>query len=130
MSDDFMIKNSNLSVADAVSRIEAAIEKAPPTLMAKIDHGAGAAKAGLELEETVVLVFGAPKVGTPFMQANRMAGLDLPAKILVYSEDGQTKIAYLKAEALAARHGAATDAAQSVTQMGKALDALSQAGVE
>lgn len=130
MDADYVIKQTSLDVADAVTRIEAAIEKAPPRLMAKFDHGANAANAGLELEDTVVLVLGAPPVGTPIMQANRLAGLDLPAKIIIYAEGGQTKIAYLKPEALAQRHGLDGAAEQQITQMAKALDGLSGAGVE
>lgn len=91
----YIVKETALPVAEAVARIEAAIEAAPPKLMAKIDHGANAAAAGLELGDSVLLVFGAPKVGTPIMQANPMAGLDLPVKILVWRDGDVTRIGYL-----------------------------------
>lgn len=37
-------------------------------VMARIDHGAAATKAGLELRPTEVLIFGNAKAGTPLMQ--------------------------------------------------------------
>ena len=126
----FIVKDSALTVTEAVARIEAAIEAAPPKLMARIDHGANAQGAGLELGQSVLLVFGAPKVGTPIMQANRMAGLDLPAKILVWDEGGQTKIGFLDPAALGERHGVAAAAAKQLAMMAKVLDKLSGAGVE
>ena len=126
----FIVKDSALSVADAVARIEAAIAAAPPRLMAKIDHGANADGAGLELGDTVLLILGAPKVGTPIMQANRMAGLDLPAKILVWDEGGQTRIGYLDPAALGERHGVSDAASKQLGMMANALGKLSGAGVE
>ena len=127
---EYIVKDSALSVAEAVAKIEAAIEAAPPTLMAKIDHGANAGKAGLELGESVLLIFGAPKVGTPIMQGNRMAGLDLPVKILVWDEGGQTRIGYLDPAALGKRHGVTDSAAKQLGMMTKVLDKISGAGVE
>ena len=102
--EGFGVKDGALSVSDTVAKLEMIIEKAPPTLMAKIDHGAGAKKAGMDIGESVLLVLGAPKIGTPMMQSNRLIGLDLPAKILVYSEDGKTKIAYTDPQMLKDRH--------------------------
>lgn len=102
--DGIVVKDGALSVADTVAKLEMIIEAAPPSLMAKIDHGANAKKAGMDIGESVLLVLGAPKIGTPMMQSNRLVGLDLPAKILVYSEDGQTKLAYTNPQILKDRH--------------------------
>ena len=67
------------------------------------------------------MVLGAPKIGTPMMQSNRLIGLDLPAKILVYSEGGQTKIAYTAPRILRDRHQV-TGADAQFEGMAKALD--------
>jgi len=130
IDDNYIVKASALPVAEAVNRIEAAIENAPPKLMAMIDHGANASDAGFELDDTVLFILGAPPVGTPIMQANRLAGLDLPAKILVFSADGRTQIAYLAPERLADRHGVSDAASIQIAQMAKVLDAITSAGVE
>lgn len=119
--DGFVVKDGALSVSDTVAKLEMIIEAAPPSLMAKIDHGANAQKAGMDIGESVLLVLGAPKIGTPMMQSNRLIGLDLPAKILVFSQDGQTKIAYTDPQVLKARHEVSGADAQ-FAGMANALD--------
>jgi uncharacterized protein (DUF302 family) len=52
-----------------------------------------------------VLIFGNPKLGTPLMQSNPRAGVDLPLKVLAWEDDkGQVWIGYTKPDALAARY--------------------------
>ncbi|KKL48344.1 hypothetical protein LCGC14_2326450 [marine sediment metagenome] len=87
------------SVADAMERLEAAVEKAGATVFAKVDHGAGAEKAGLDLADSQLLIFGNPDLGTPVMQQDILAGLYLPLKVLVYGDgEGQTWVAYEEVE--------------------------------
>ena len=59
---------------------------------------------GLTLRDTTVVIFGNPKGGTPVMEAVPTAALDLPLKILVWDDAGQTKVSYLDPQALAARY--------------------------
>jgi uncharacterized protein (DUF302 family) len=127
--DGIIVKNGALSVSDTVTKLEAIIEAAPPSLMAKIDHGANAKKAGMDIGESVLLVLGAPKIGTPMMQSNRLIGLDLPAKIRVYSENGQTKIAYTNPQILKDRHQI-SGADGQFEGMAKALDAFTMKASE
>jgi uncharacterized protein (DUF302 family) len=53
------------------------------TLFANINHAAGAAKIGESLNPTELVLFGNPQTGTPLMQSNQTAGIDLPQKILI-----------------------------------------------
>lgn len=122
-ADNWIIKTGMSSVSETVAKLEAIIERAPPSLMAKVDHGANAKKAGLDIGESVLLVLGAPKIGTPMMMENRLAGLDLPAKILVYSQNGETKIAYLDPLSIKQRYGL-NNADKQVEMMSKALAAF------
>ena len=74
--------------------------------MARIDHAAGAAKAGMKLRPTEVLIFGNPKSGTPLMQAAQTLGIDLPLRALVWQDEAEkTWVAYNDPEWLAERHG-------------------------
>ena len=43
------------------------------------------------------MIFGNPKAGTPVMQAAPLAALDLPLKVLVWDDGGQTKLTYHRA---------------------------------
>ena len=74
---------SRFSVGETVERLEAVLAAKGITLFALIDHSGEAAKVGLRLPETKLLVFGSPKAGTPVMLASPTSALDLPLKILV-----------------------------------------------
>lgn len=97
---DFERMEAKGSVDDAFSRLETAVEGAGATVFATVDHGQGAADAGLELEPSKLLIFGNPQLGTPVMQGDPMAGLVLPLKMLVYSDGGQTYVAYEEVEGM------------------------------
>jgi uncharacterized protein (DUF302 family) len=81
-------------VATVVERITAALRARDVTLFARIDHAAGARAAGLELPDEVVLVFGSAAGGTPVMQADPRAGIDLPLRMLVWDDGGTTRVAH------------------------------------
>ncbi|MBJ3763082.1 DUF302 domain-containing protein [Maribius pontilimi] len=92
---DYQRMEAQGSVADAMARLESAVEGAGATVFAKVDHGAGAASVDMDLPDSQLLIFGNPMLGTPVMQADPLAGLQLPLKILVYGDgDGQTWVAY------------------------------------
>jgi uncharacterized protein (DUF302 family) len=97
-------KLSRLSVEETVVRLSAEIEARGLKLFALIDHSGEAEQAGLDLRETKVVMFGSPAAGTPVMQAEPLAALDLPLKALVWDDDGQTKITYTAPAELAARY--------------------------
>ncbi len=128
-AENWIVKESPHSVEKTADNLVAVIEKAPPTLFARIDHAAGAKKAGLELEPTTLVIFGNPKVGTPIMQANRKAAMDLPTKILIWSEGGKTMMGAVAPDALKARHGI-DGAEKSFKVMGGALNNLMEAAAK
>jgi uncharacterized protein (DUF302 family) len=99
------------SVGETVDRLKAAIGARGIKLFAVIDHSGEAAAAGLELRDTKLLIFGSPQAGTAVMAARPLAALDLPLKLLVWDDDGQTSVSYVPPSALAARHALADDLA-------------------
>ncbi|WP_276165686.1 DUF302 domain-containing protein [Zobellia alginiliquefaciens] len=75
------------------------------TIVAEVNHTANAASAELELNPTKIIFFGNPNLGTPLMQVNQQAGLDLPQRILVYQSDSEeVYIGYNSTTYLANRH--------------------------
>lgn len=102
--EGWIIKDSNNSVSDTADKLVKIIEGAPTKLFARIDHAAGAKSVDMELADSTLIIFGAPQIGTPIMQQNIMAGLDLPIRVLIWDDNGQTKIGYLDPEALKARY--------------------------
>lgn len=126
--DDWVTKESPNSVAETVAALAAAIEQAGAKVALTLDHQANAKSAGLELPATTVVIFGNPKLGTPLMQENRRIALDLPQKMLVWDEDGQTMVGYVEPEELADRYDIDDDS-DAVGAMEKALDKLSDAAI-
>jgi len=117
-------KASPWSVADTVSRLEAVLVAKGLKLFAVIDHSGEAAANGLELRETKVVIFGSPQAGTPVMAAVPIAALDLPLKVLVWADGGETKITYTAPGELAARYGLSDELAARLAGIGPVTDAV------
>ena len=96
---------SNHSVSETVERLKNILQSRGVTLFAMIDHSGEAAKAGLKMAETKLLIFGNPKAGTPVMVASPSSALDLPLKALVRTdEQGKVWVSYNSPEYLQERH--------------------------
>jgi len=104
-TDATVTKTSPWSVADTVSRIEQVLAAEGIKLFAVIDHSGEARAAGLELRDTKVVIFGNPTAGTQVMDAAPLAALDLPLKVLIWADAGQTRVSYAPPATLAARYG-------------------------
>jgi uncharacterized protein (DUF302 family) len=94
------------SVDQTVGRIEALLRAKGIMLFALIDHGGEAAKVGMKMPPTKLLIFGKPEAGTPLMLAAPRSALDLPLKILVWQDArGQVWVSANSAAYLRERHG-------------------------
>jgi uncharacterized protein (DUF302 family) len=78
-----MSRRSTRNVPETVAAIRAAADARGATVIAVIDHAAGAREAGLDMPETRVVIFGNPKAGTPMMLEHPDLALDLPLRVLV-----------------------------------------------
>jgi uncharacterized protein (DUF302 family) len=101
---------SNHSVDETVDRLKNLLQSKGVTLFAVIDHSGEAAKVGMKMPNTKLLIFGNPKGGTPLMLAAPSIAIDLPLKILV-AEDARGKVwvSYNSPEYLKERHGLPQD---------------------
>ena len=122
-----IVKRSALSVEETFNKLKETVAAKGLQIMAEVPHDKGAAKVGLELRPTRVLVFGNPKVGTLLMQSNQEIGLDLPLKILIHENAaGETIVSYYDTSFLSARYGI-TDKEMVVQKVNAALDAITNA---
>jgi uncharacterized protein (DUF302 family) len=117
-------KLSPRSVAGTVSRLTGMVSAKGMKLFAVIDQSAEARQAGLALRDTTLVIFGSPAAGTPVMAASPLAALDLPLKVLVWADAGQTKVSYLAPAALAARHQLSPGLAGNLAGIDPLTDAL------
>lgn len=93
-----------------VTRLLDAISHRGLTVFAQIDHAAAAREAGMELPDEVVIVFGNPRSGTPLMQTDPRVGIELPLRMLVWNQAGQTIVGYNDPKAFAAAYDLTTQA--------------------
>jgi uncharacterized protein (DUF302 family) len=121
---DITTKLSRRSVADTVSAFTSILAAKGVKLFAVIDQSAEASQAGLSLRETTLVIFGSPKAGTPVMAAVPLAALDLPLKMVVWSDEGQTKVSYTSPAALAARYQLPPELAGNLAAINALTDAL------
>ena len=117
-------KLSPLPVAGTVAKLTGILSAKGVKLFAVIDQSAEARQAGLSLRETTLVIFGNPAAGTPVMAASPMAALDLPLKVLVWDDDGQTSVTYYSPAAVAARHHLDADLARNLASIDALTDAL------
>jgi uncharacterized protein (DUF302 family) len=117
-------KLSALPVAATVAKLTGMISAKGIKLFAVIDQSAEARQVGLSLRETTLVIFGSPAAGTPVMAASPLAALDLPLKVLVWDDDGRTKVSYYSPDALAARYHLGTDLAGNLAAVNTLTDAL------
>jgi uncharacterized protein (DUF302 family) len=96
---------SNHSVDGTVERLKGILQAKGITLFALIDHSGEAAKVGMKMPPTKLLIFGSPRAGTPVMLAAPSSAIDLPLKILVWEDDqGKVRITYTSPGYLQERH--------------------------
>jgi uncharacterized protein (DUF302 family) len=108
-------KPSNHSVETTVEKLKAILQNKGVTLFALVDHSGEAAKAGLQMRPTKLLIFGSPKAGTPLMLAAPSTAIDLPLKILVAEDPGgKTWISYNSPAYLQQRHNFPSDLLQNI----------------
>ena len=97
---------STHSVDQTVTRLQAVLDSKNVKVFAVIDHSGEAAKIGMEMHPTKVVIFGAPKSGTPLMLAAPSVAIDLPLKALIAEDDGgKVWITWNEAAYLRGRHG-------------------------
>ena len=96
---------SNHTVDATVEKLKGILDAKSVTLFALVDHSGEAAKVGMEMRPTRLLIFGSPKAGTPLMLAAPSVAIDLPLKILVWEDEGgQAWVSYNTPEILLERH--------------------------
>ena len=82
---------STFNVEETADRMMSILNKKGMTIFNRIKHSENAAKIGIELRKTELIIFGNPKVGSPLMDCQQSVAIDLPQKALIW-EDGNAKV--------------------------------------
>jgi uncharacterized protein (DUF302 family) len=109
--------------AETLAALLAAIERHGLAVFARIDHAAAAREAGLELPAEEVVIFGNPRAGTPLMVDDPQIGIELPLRMLVWSDEEGVALGYRDPRGLAALYQVTPHRA-TLDQMAALLRAL------
>ena len=114
---------SRYSVDETVQRLQSAFAAKGLQVFALIDHSGEAAKVGLKMRPTKVLIFGSPKGGTPLMVAAPSLAIDLPMKALIAEDEtGKVWLTYNSPEYLKERHGVPEDLIRNLAGAGPLME--------
>jgi len=103
--DGIVTVKSRYSVSETVNRITRSVEDKGIILFGVIDQAKLGSAAGNEVRPSRLVMFGNPALGTTFIAANPLAGLDWPVRVLVYqAKDGSVYAAYTDFGWIAKRH--------------------------
>ncbi len=120
---DIIVKPSEYSVDETIKNIKQIVKAKGFGVFAVINHQGNAKMADMELNESKVIIFGNPKVGTFLMQEDMKVALDLPLRILVYKDKSdQVKIAYRDGSWIKDHHLLTSDTLTN--QINKGMDSI------
>jgi uncharacterized protein (DUF302 family) len=102
---DIVSKTSPRGFDETVARLLEVIRSTGLKVFDVIDQRDEASHVGLDLRPTTLVMFGNPVAGTPIMQAFPLSALDLPLKILIWSDDDVTHVSYYSPQSIAEKHG-------------------------
>lgn len=96
---------SAFNVGETADRMEKILDEKGMTIFKRIKHSEGAAKVGIELRDTELIIFGNPKAGSPLMKCQQSVAIDLPQKALIWEDDkSNVWISYNDPNYLKTRH--------------------------
>jgi uncharacterized protein (DUF302 family) len=116
---------SSRGFVETVKHFEAVLAARGLTVFAKIDFSGDAARVGLQMPPTQMLIFGNPKAGTPVMIAAPGSALDLPLKVVISERaDGKVWLSYNTPEYLAERHDIPAELVKNISAIRTLVQAV------
>ena len=104
-SDGVITKPSSESVAQTIDGLRRLMADRGFTVFNVIDHSGVAERAGVQMPDSKLVMFGKPTVGAAVMLAAPLAALDIPLKVLVWEDgNGAVSVSYNSPGFLAERH--------------------------
>jgi len=92
-------------MTETIARLKQDIADKGIKFFIEVDQSKLAAEAGISVRPSTLLIFGNPPLGTLFIAANPLAGLDWPVRLLVFQDEkGDVWTAYTDFGYIAHRH--------------------------
>ncbi len=104
-SDGVITKRSSKSVPQIIDGLKDLMADRGFTVFNVIDHSGVAERAGVQMPDSKLVMFGKPAVGASVMVAQPLAALDIPLKVLVWDDgNGVVSVSCNSPGFLAERH--------------------------
>ena len=104
-SDGVITRPSSTSVAQTIDGLRRVMADRGFTVLNVIDHSGVAERAGVQMPDSKLVMFGKPNVGATVMLTAPLAALDIPLKVLVWEDrNGAVSVSYNSPRFLAERH--------------------------
>jgi len=117
---------SSFGHGETLARFEAAIRANGMSVVARVDHADGALEISASLDATTLLMFGNRAHQAELVTALRLIALELPFKVLIWQDAGQTCLSYTDFRWLATRYGARRDDVYLFTDMAVMIDGIAR----
>jgi uncharacterized protein (DUF302 family) len=115
--------SSPYAVPETLERLGSILRSKNLTIFACVDHSGEAAKIGLAMRPTQLIIFGSPKSGTPVMVASPTIAIDLPLKALAWEDaDGKVWLSYNDPDYLKRRHEVPDELSKNISGIGALLE--------
>ena len=124
--DGLITVRSSFGYGETLARFEAAIRANGLRIVAAVDHAIAAFEAGVSLDATTVLLVGDGRRQAELVKALRLIALDLPFKVLVWQDAGETWLSYVDFRWLAKRYGAGPEEVRLITDMAVMIDGIAR----
>ena len=103
--DGIVRVKSAYAMGETIARLKQDIADKGIKFFIEVDQSKLAADAGITVRPSTLLIFGNPPLGTLFIAANPLAGLDWPVRLLVFQDEkGDVWTAYTDFGYIARRH--------------------------
>jgi uncharacterized protein (DUF302 family) len=122
--DGLITIRSSFGHGETLARFEAAVRANGLRIVAGVDHAIAAFAAGLSLDATTVLLVGDGKRQAELVKALRLIALDLPFKVLVWQDVGDTWLSYIDFRWLAKRYRAGPEEVRLITDLAVMIDGI------
>jgi uncharacterized protein (DUF302 family) len=110
-------------VAETLRRLESVLKARNLSVFARVDHSGEAAKVGLSMRPTQLIIFGSPTAGTPLMIASPTLAIDLPLKALAWEDaEGTVWLSYNRPDYLQRRHEIPEEFMKNISGVGAVLE--------
>ena len=124
--DGLMTVRSSFRHCETLARFEAAVRANGLRIVAGVDHAIAAFEAGLSLDPTTVLMVGDGRCQAALMKALRLIALELPFKVLIWQDAGETWVSYVDFRWLAKRYRAGPEEVGLITDMAVMIDGIAR----